>query len=352
MKITSLNVSFRPSLRALIAVLGVATLLTACSVPEIPGIHRLDIQQGNVVTQDMLARLEPGMTKRRVRFVLGTPLIADAFRTDRWDYVYTFKTGTNRAMQRTVSVFFENDRLTRLEGDIQASGIGPMPTPERTDQVVKVTGPRKSDGLFDSLNPFGDRKAVVGEEGEQAGSTAKQDHKAGANEESVATATPAASDNSDAGTLSSGAAGSEPANAETADTGKTNADGGDTSSGGSWWDRFKSSDDDKETKQPEAEDIAKSREAPLQDESRAQESSQKESVAQPDAPQPESADSVRGGAPGKTGASQEQTATANDPTQADGGFFARIRQRFELPDLPSGLIKAPVGIPEDNPGDG
>ena len=160
------------------------------------------------------------MTKRRVRFVLGTPLIADAFRTDRWDYVYTFKTGTNRAMQRTISVFFENDRLTRLEGDIQASGIGPMPKPERTDQVVTVTGPRKSDGLLDSLNPLGGRKTVVGEEGEQAGSTAKQDNNAAVNEES-------------------------------ADTGKTNADGGDTSSGGSWWDRFKSSDDDKEAKLPE-----------------------------------------------------------------------------------------------------
>ena len=321
MKITSLNVSFRPSLRALVAVLGVATLLTACSVPEIPGIHRLDIQQGNVVTQDMLARLEPGMTKRRVRFVLGTPLIADAFRTDRWDYVYTFKTGTNRAMQRTISVFFDNDRLTRLEGDIQASGIGPMPKPERTDQVVTVTGPRKSDGLLDSLNPLGGRKTVVGEEGEQAGSTAKQDNNAAVNEES-------------------------------ADTGKTNADGGDTSSGGSWWDRFKSSDDDKEAKLPEAEDVAKSREAPLQDESRAQESSQKGSVAQPDAPQPESADSVRDKKPAKTVASQEQTATANDPTQADGGFFARIRQLFELPDVPSGLFKAPEGLPEDNPGDG
>ena len=53
------------------------TVLGACSLSELPGLYRIDIQQGNVVTQEMLAQLEPGMDKRRVRFVLGTPLVAD-----------------------------------------------------------------------------------------------------------------------------------------------------------------------------------------------------------------------------------------------------------------------------------
>jgi len=92
-----------------------AFVLTACSffAP-----YRIDIQQGNHIDEAMLAQLKPGMTREQVRFALGSPLVADVFRSDRWDYVYRFKSGRGgKPKQRTVSVFFVDDKLDRVEGD-------------------------------------------------------------------------------------------------------------------------------------------------------------------------------------------------------------------------------------------
>ena len=66
------------------------------SVPEfLPKIHKIDIQQGNEISSEMLMMLKPGMTKSQVRFVLGTPLIQDTFHKERWDYVYTMSVDDN-----------------------------------------------------------------------------------------------------------------------------------------------------------------------------------------------------------------------------------------------------------------
>jgi len=66
----------------------------------------------------MVAQLKRGMSRDQVRFVLGSPLVTDVFRTDRWDYVYRFKPGRGELEQRTISVFFVDDRLDRVEGDV------------------------------------------------------------------------------------------------------------------------------------------------------------------------------------------------------------------------------------------
>ena len=111
----------KQSFAAIIAITALSSmvLVTGCSAPKLPGIYRMDIQQGNVITADMLKRLEPRMTKRKVRFVLGTPLISDPFNDNRWDYVYTRQTGTDRRVQRRISVLFDGDELDRIEGDIE-----------------------------------------------------------------------------------------------------------------------------------------------------------------------------------------------------------------------------------------
>lgn len=80
--------------------------------------HRIEIQQGNVVTQEMLTKLKPGMTPSQVRFVLGTPLIVDPFRDNRWDYVYTLKQKGKVVEQRRVTAIFENGVLKGIEGDV------------------------------------------------------------------------------------------------------------------------------------------------------------------------------------------------------------------------------------------
>lgn len=111
-----------PSRRCVLRLLSVACLpaaLAACAGnPLAP--YRMEIQQGNYVTQEMVAQLRPGMTKEQVRFALGTPLINDVFHEDRWDYFFMRRRGRNAPLeQRLLTVMFDKDgRLLRLEGDI------------------------------------------------------------------------------------------------------------------------------------------------------------------------------------------------------------------------------------------
>lgn len=92
--------------------------------------YKIDIQQGNVITQDMLAKLKPGMTPSQVRFVLGTPLVVDPFHANRWDYVYRYMKQGKLVEQRRVTVVFENDLLKGIEGDVVAADSAPKPVPE------------------------------------------------------------------------------------------------------------------------------------------------------------------------------------------------------------------------------
>src|SRR5471030_543156 len=108
-------------LRALVAI--AALLLASCgsarlSAPVIAP-YRMEIQQGNFVSQEMVAQLKLGMSKDQVRFVLGTPLITDSFHADRWDYVYRRQRANSSELeQRKVAVFFDDGKLKRIEGDV------------------------------------------------------------------------------------------------------------------------------------------------------------------------------------------------------------------------------------------
>lgn len=89
--------------------------LAGCSFP---GVYKIDIQQGNVVTQDMIDQLRPGMTRRQVRFIMGNPLITDTFHANRWDYLYSIQPGGLQRYQERVSLVFDgNDQLVGLAGD-------------------------------------------------------------------------------------------------------------------------------------------------------------------------------------------------------------------------------------------
>lgn len=108
-----------------LSIIALALLLPACSyIPMAPSVYKIDIQQGNVVTQDMLSRLKPGMTRSQVRFVLGTPLVTDAFHPGRWDYVYRYQKAGKLTEQRHITAVFENDVLARIEGDVVPAGSG------------------------------------------------------------------------------------------------------------------------------------------------------------------------------------------------------------------------------------
>jgi outer membrane protein assembly factor BamE len=102
-----------------------ATFLAGCGSWSNPieriSPYKADIQQGNAITQDMLAKLKPGMTPSQVRFVLGTPLVVDPFRNNRWDYVYRMEQGGKLVKHRRITVVFENDKLKVIEGDVVAA---------------------------------------------------------------------------------------------------------------------------------------------------------------------------------------------------------------------------------------
>ena len=92
----------------------VSTLLAGCMLAP----HKIDIQQGNYIDQAMIAKLKPEMTRSQVRFILGTPLIADPFHADRWDYVYLTGKANDVQARHRVTILFDGDRLEHVEGDI------------------------------------------------------------------------------------------------------------------------------------------------------------------------------------------------------------------------------------------
>lgn len=98
---------------------GALACLLACSL--LSGcVYRIDIQQGNFLEPQDIDQIETGMTRSQVRYLLGTPMVDDAFADDRWDYVYYFKKGRSRKVeQRHFIVFFEGDAVARVERPLQ-----------------------------------------------------------------------------------------------------------------------------------------------------------------------------------------------------------------------------------------
>jgi outer membrane protein assembly factor BamE len=100
------------------------SLLAAACGPLSP--YRMEIQQGNFVTQEMAAQLKPGLTRDQVRFVLGTPLVSDIFHEERWDYVFVRQRANSQEVERRrIAVFFEDGKLKRVDGDIAAAAGKP-----------------------------------------------------------------------------------------------------------------------------------------------------------------------------------------------------------------------------------
>lgn len=122
---------FRSSLH-IAAAFAVASVLSACSNPLAP--YRMEIQQGNYVTQEMASQLKVGMTKEQVRFALGTPLINDTFHVNRWDYVFTrLRNRSSPLEERRLTVFFDSaGRLERVDGDIIPALDNPADAPADT----------------------------------------------------------------------------------------------------------------------------------------------------------------------------------------------------------------------------
>jgi outer membrane protein assembly factor BamE (lipoprotein component of BamABCDE complex) len=163
-----------------------ALLGASCSstLPSVKPYH-LDIQQGNVVSAKMMMQLKPGMTKSQVRYVLGTPLLQDAFHQNRWDYVYHMAKGGKVIERRRIILDFENDGLKAVRGDIIPAGApGAEEAPiasvtdlktVKSDKTLLAEDPKTS--WYDRFKFWGDDKPQAdkpAESPEPRASVAKQ----------------------------------------------------------------------------------------------------------------------------------------------------------------------------------
>jgi outer membrane protein assembly factor BamE len=116
------------------ALLSAALITAGCGsvtdyLPHFLEPYRPDIQQGNVITSDMVDQLRPGMTRDQVRFMLGTPLLTDAFHPDRWDYLYYLNPRVGAPQRRNLVVYFKDNRLDHFTSD-------PMPPESMADNLI------------------------------------------------------------------------------------------------------------------------------------------------------------------------------------------------------------------------
>jgi len=119
-------------MRKLLILLAIATSigqLTACAVVDtlggsvvggidkLPFVYRIEVRQGNIVTQKMVDQLRPGMDERQIIFLLGTPLLIDPFDSNRWDYFYTLKNDDIGTERKIITLIFEGGKLASFSGD-------------------------------------------------------------------------------------------------------------------------------------------------------------------------------------------------------------------------------------------
>ncbi|MCL4165731.1 UNVERIFIED_CONTAM: hypothetical protein GTU68_029981 [Idotea baltica] len=125
--------------------------ITGCATDKIPGVYRIDIQQGNDITQDMINQLKPGMTKNQVAYIMGTPLIIDTFHPDRWDYLYSFHPGNADREQRRITIYFKDEKFDYLEGNTRTVAREELPQTVKIDSNVIVPLSNKEVGLIKDI---------------------------------------------------------------------------------------------------------------------------------------------------------------------------------------------------------
>jgi len=112
----------------LILVISLPAWLGACTA------YRVDIQQGNTLDKEQVDQLQVGMTKQQVKFLLGTPLIQDPFHANRWDYVYSFKPGGGKLSSQHLTLYFDGNTLSRIDGSAFTGYTG-VKKPDNTEKL-------------------------------------------------------------------------------------------------------------------------------------------------------------------------------------------------------------------------
>jgi outer membrane protein assembly factor BamE len=120
--------------------IGLAVILaclaqSACSMPKLklPRVHKVTVQQGNVITQRMVDQLKPGLTRSQVAFIMGEPIYRNTFDDDRWDYLYLIEIPGVYKEQRRLTVYFQGDVMTHFDGDYAPT---PVTTPAAAPEAA------------------------------------------------------------------------------------------------------------------------------------------------------------------------------------------------------------------------
>jgi outer membrane protein assembly factor BamE len=133
----------------------VLCILTAILFATLAGcIYQPDIHQGNIVSQEMVDQIRPGMNKRQITFIMGTPLLKDPFHDNRWDYIYSNQPGGEDRTQKRISLFFRNEELSGVQGDFKP---GTLPSVEPSkDVTVDIPKIERDKTLWQLItSPFG-----------------------------------------------------------------------------------------------------------------------------------------------------------------------------------------------------
>jgi len=117
-------------------------ILSGCSLkrPRLPRVHKITVQQGNVITQDMIDKLKPGMSRSQVAFIMGDPVMRNSFNDDRWDYVYSVELPGVFSTTQAMSLFFVDDELAYFTGDLVPKRVDPNAANGTTDAAPAVSG--------------------------------------------------------------------------------------------------------------------------------------------------------------------------------------------------------------------
>lgn len=158
----------RPSLirklAVLVAALVAITSLSACSYLT---PYRIEIVQGNVVTKEMIAQIQPGLGRTQVREILGSPLLTDIFHKDRWDYVFSIRRRGTEYQERRVTIFFKDDKVDHFEASdlpserefvasIDSGKVGKVPPLELTpEQINALPKPKPEPKTTATTAPLG-----------------------------------------------------------------------------------------------------------------------------------------------------------------------------------------------------
>jgi outer membrane protein assembly factor BamE len=136
-------VVYRTRLIILLSLLVPTLALSGCNNIGFPGVYLINIDQGNIVDQEMVDQLKSEMTRRQVRFLLGTPIVEDTFNNDRWDYIRLVRRGNDTLLRRRLTVVFENDVLVDVEGDLVGENW-PEPDPVESADDASEELPEKT----------------------------------------------------------------------------------------------------------------------------------------------------------------------------------------------------------------